>query len=141
MKVVIDANIIFSALIKGNPVYLKILNNMDVYAPDFLLLEIEKYEKKILKKTQNRKRFKRVLYKTFEEISIIPRIGISKRSFKKAYEICKDVDEKDIPYVALSIELKAPFWTNDKKLIKRLKESEFPETLTTEELLKLIDNM
>ncbi|WP_297474073.1 PIN domain-containing protein [Persephonella sp.] len=61
MKIIVDANIIFSALIKGNPVYIKILNNVDAYAPDFTFIELEKYEKRILKKTSNRQRIKEII--------------------------------------------------------------------------------
>lgn len=32
----------------------------------------------------------------------------------------KDVDEYDAPFIALSLELEAPLWTGDKKLIKGL---------------------
>ncbi|WP_293448789.1 PIN domain-containing protein [Persephonella sp.] len=57
MKIIVDANIIFSALIKGNPVYI----NVDAYAPDFTFIELEKYEKRILKKTSNRQRIKEII--------------------------------------------------------------------------------
>ncbi|MDM7273695.1 hypothetical protein [Sulfurihydrogenibium azorense] len=36
MRVVIDANIIFSALIKGNSIYLSLIKNLEAYAPDFI---------------------------------------------------------------------------------------------------------
>ncbi len=94
MKIVIDANIIFSALIKGNPVYIKILNNVDAYAPDFIFMELEKYEKRILRKTSSKQRMREIIYKIFKEISIIPKIGLTKTNIKKAYSLCKDIDEK-----------------------------------------------
>jgi predicted nucleic acid-binding protein len=34
----------------------------------------------------------------------------------KAWELCKDVDEKDMMFVALALELDALLWTTDKKL-------------------------
>ncbi|MBK3332649.1 hypothetical protein GWK41_06175 [Persephonella atlantica] len=139
MKVVVDANIIFSALIKGNPVYIKILNNVDAYAPDFIFIELEKYEKRILKKTSNKQRMKEIIYKVFKKISIIPKIGLTKANIKKAYSLCKDVDEKDTPYVALTLELDAYLWTNDKKLTNNLREKGFSKILTTDELIKIIE--
>ena len=36
-----------------------------------------------------------------------------------AFKLCKDIDEDDIPFIALSLQLDALFWTGD----KRLKES------------------
>jgi len=139
MKIVIDANIIFSALIKGNPVYIKILNNVDAYAPDFILIELEKYEKRILKKTSNKQRMKEIIYKIFKKVSIIPKIGLTKANIKKAYNLCKDVDEKDTPYVALTLELDAYLWTNDKKLADKLREKGFSKILTTDDLIKIIE--
>ncbi|WP_457640773.1 PIN domain-containing protein [Persephonella sp.] len=139
MKIVVDANIIFSALIKGNPVYMKILNNIDAYAPDFIFVELEKYEKRILKKVSNKQRMKEIIYKIFKKISIIPKIGLTKVNIKEAYNLCKDIDEKDTPYVALALELDAYLWTNDKKLTNKLREKGFSKILTTEELIKIIE--
>ncbi len=51
-KYVIDANIIFGAIISSRFFYLELLKNFDLYAPDFVLKEIEKYEERILKKTK-----------------------------------------------------------------------------------------
>ena len=137
MKIVVDANIIFSALIKGNQVYIKILNNSD--APDFIFVELEKYENRILRKVSNRQKMKKIIHKLFKKISIIPKIGLAKTNIRKAYNLCKDIDEKDTPYVALALELDAYLWTNDKKLANKLKEKGFSKILTTEELIKLIE--
>lgn len=139
MKIVVDANIIFSALIKGNPVYIKILNNVDAYAPDFIFIELEKYEKRILEKVSNKQRMKEIIYKIFKKITIIPRITLTKANIKKAYNLCKDIDEKDTPYVALALELDAYLWTNDKKLTNKLREKGFSKILTTDELVRMVE--
>ena len=139
MKTVVDANIIFSALIKGNPVYIKILNNVDAYSPDFIFIELEKYEKRILEKVSNKQRMKEIIYKIFKKITIIPRIALTKANIKKAYSLCKDIDEKDTPYVALALELDAYLWTNDKKLTNKLREKGFSKILTTDELVRMVE--
>lgn len=46
----------------------------------------------------------------------IPTDFISLESRQKAYDLCKDIDIKDTPFVALSIYLAIPLWTGDKKL-------------------------
>ena len=89
MKTVVDANIIFSALIKGNPVYIKILNNVDAYSSDFIFIELEKYEKRILEKVSNKQRMKEIIYKIFKKITIIPRIALTKANIKKAYSLLR----------------------------------------------------
>lgn len=50
----------------------------------------------------------------FSEITVIPRFAISKENYKKALSICDEIDPKDTAYLALSIELNLPLWTNDK---------------------------
>lgn len=84
MKIVIDANIIFSALIRTNPIYLEILQNVDCYALDILLLEIDKYREKILKKTTSVQKSREFTYKVFENISIIPKFALKKSTIKKS---------------------------------------------------------
>ena len=51
-----------------------------------------------------------------ERIQFVPTDFISLESRQKAYDLCYDVDIKDLPFVALSIDLKIPLWTGDKKL-------------------------
>ena len=36
---------------------------------------------------------------------------------RDAYEIAKDFDEDDTPFIALALKLGIPIWTNDKKMI------------------------
>ena len=72
----------------------------------------------------------------FEELTVIPKFAISSMNWQKAYEICKDVDEKDTPFVALSLELDVPLWTNDKKLGEGVKKKGFDRFVTVDEHLK-----
>ncbi len=44
MKIVLDSNILFSALISGKDIYLDILQKIRAYTPDFIFIEISKYE-------------------------------------------------------------------------------------------------
>ncbi len=36
--------------------------------------------------------------------------------YLEAYRLCKDVDEKDVPFVALALELDCELWTADQPL-------------------------
>jgi len=58
----------------------------------------------------------------FSRIRFFPEDFIPKHFFIKAYEICKSVDDKDTPFVALSLFLKAKLLTGDKKLQETLKD-------------------
>lgn len=137
MRIVIDSNIIFSALISGKKLYIDIFKALQLYVPDFIFREISKYEDRIIKNTKIANEFTFFSRELFSEIIVIPKFGISKENYKKAFSLCKDIDPKDTPYLALSIELDIPLWTNDKKLIQGLLEKNYKKIITTEEIFKL----
>ncbi|MBP7534856.1 MAG: hypothetical protein KA783_10450 [Chitinophagales bacterium] len=50
---------------------------------------------------------------------------MSVKNRQKAYDLCKDIDEKDLAFVALALELNALLWTGDQKLRKGLESKNF----------------
>jgi predicted nucleic acid-binding protein len=76
------------------------------------------------------------LVRLFRGITILPSIIIDKDSKQKAFELCKDIDEKDTPYIALAIELDIPFVSNDKKLHKELRKKGFSNIFLFEDFLE-----
>lgn len=137
MKIVVDSNIIFSALISGKEIYIDIFKMNDVYIPDIVFSELNKYESLLIKKTKLKQAdFRMFVQMLFEEVTVIPKFAISIEYWQNAYEICKDIDEKDTPFVALSLEFKIPLWTNDKALREGIEKKEFDNFVTTEELLQ-----
>ena len=137
---VIDANVLFSALIKGE-FTLQLLYSLKnsgykLVAPKAVLEEIKENKEKILKYSEF----------SWEEIEFILKVlslaieFIPKEKFEgyleEAKEICSDKD--DSPYVALSLSLgKAPIWSNDMKLKEDCKEVRI-RVLSTEEIKLLI---
>ncbi len=118
-SVVVDTNLVFSALIPRASKIREILfeSNLVFYSPNFLISEIFKHKEKLLKGSKlNESQFYLYLNGIIERIQFIPIEVISTRSRQRAYDLCKDIDIKDIAFVALSIELDIPFWTGDKKL-------------------------
>src|SRR4030067_2655432 len=106
MKIVIDSNIIFSALISGKEMYIDIFKTNDVFIPDVVFTELNKYETRLIKKTKLKKNeFGTFVKMLFEEITVIPKFAVSPDNWHKAYDICSAIDEKDTPFVALSLEL------------------------------------
>ena len=49
-----------------------------------------------------------------------------------------DIDLEDIPFVALTIPVKAKPWMGDKALIKGLQKKKFKNIISTQQLLKLL---
>lgn len=139
MNVVVDTNIIFSALLspkgKIHDLLLNSEREFSFFAPVFLIEELDQHHSKLLKisgYTEDDVKFlKRAL---FHHIELIDPEIIKRESWIKGFEITSDVDEKDTPFVALAIDLQGSLWTGDKKLIEGLRSKGIEWTLTTEEL-------
>lgn len=88
-KYIIDANVIFSALISGKELFIKLFENNKFYAPDFIMLEIDKYKSVILKKSKmpidNLQDF---IQQLFNQITIIPELYITDSNKQKAINLC-----------------------------------------------------
>ena len=56
------------------------------------------------------------LNKILENIQFVRSDVVSKENRMTAIDLCRDIDEKDSPFVALAIEIDAYLWTGDKSL-------------------------
>ena len=115
MELVVDANILFSALIK-NSVTAELLfeDSLKLYTPEFIIEEFFNYEDIILKKTsRSRESFIQIMHALKEVITVIP-----KKEYISFFEKAKTIspDEKDVLYFALAIKMNCGIWSNDKKL-------------------------
>jgi len=137
MRVVVDSNIIFSALLLKNSRLRDILfkRNHRFYCPNYVFVEIFKYKEKILKYTRlNEVELYEYLNKILENIKFLKNEIISKENRLIAFNLCKDLDEKDAPFIALAIEIDAYVWTGDKKLKKGLEKKGFEKFADLESL-------
>ena len=118
MDIVVDANIIFAALIKDS-LSAEILfhNGLKLFAPEFLLEEFYKHKKEILNKTKRtEQQFENIFEIIKQVINLIP-----KEEFKEFIEEASKIsqDQYDVPYIALALKLRIPIWSNDKGLKKQ----------------------
>ena len=74
MDLILDANVLFAALIRDSfTAHLIFRNNVNLFAPQFLIEEIDKYREEILKKTKrNVEEFEGFLSLLKELITIVP---------------------------------------------------------------------
>ncbi len=134
MELVIDANVLFSALIKNNlTAELIFKEELKLNAPDFFIEEFMKYEDLILKKTHmTREKYIEILHCLKDIITTIP-----EEEFYELWDKAENIspDEQDVPYIALALKLNIPIWSNDKKLKEK---QDKVIVYNTCELLKLI---
>lgn len=135
MDLVIDANILFSILIKkGKTEELLFKDTIHLFAPEFLLDEFEKYRTYIKKKTKRTdKDFDRLMRILSERINFIPNEE-TENLISKVKKICPD--KNDVDYFALALKLNCSVWSND----KALKNQKKIIVISTEELLEKIEN-
>ena len=127
-SVVVDTNLIFSALIPKASKIREVLyeSKLTFFAPNFLITEIYKHKDKLINNSKlNEPEFYLYFNGIIEKIQFLPIEFISIESRQKAYDLCKDIDVKDTPFVALSIDLNLPIWTGDKKLKDGLRSKGF----------------
>ena len=117
--VVVDTNLIFSALIPKASRIRDILleSSLKFYAPNFLITEIYNHKDKLIRNSKlSESEFYLYFNGIIEHVKFVPTDFVGKESRQKAYDLCKDVDIKYTPFVALAIDLRIRLWTGDKKL-------------------------
>ncbi|MEI6143793.1 MAG: PIN domain-containing protein [Mariniphaga sp.] len=140
MKIVVDTNIVFSAILNSNGKIGDLLLNsgkyIDFYSVDYLRYEIGNHYDKLSKiSNQSVDQIIKTEYYIIKGIKFISEEQISEVSWRSAHELVKDVDLDDIAFVALSDHLKCKLWTGDGVLIRGLSQNGFKNTILTDELL------
>ena len=133
---IVDANILFSALISGKSFYKTLFAKHLLYTPDFALREMHHYQELLVHKMKgNEDRFRQFAKFLFSNLTFMPEFIISLDSLQKEYRLCKHQDEYDTTYVALSIELGIPFVTRDKPIYHGLKQQGFDNVILFQDLV------
>ena len=117
--VIVDTNILFSALLKKNSRFIELLldSNYNFFICEQVLVELFKRKDKLLKASQLREEeIVRIYQILLKRINLYKEDLIAAENLATAYQLCRDIDETDTPHVALTIELGGLLWTGDKKL-------------------------
>lgn len=135
MKVVIDANELFSLLIKGSRDSKEILfsNKIELIAPEFIFVEFLNNKEEILCKTHRGEEEFLEVFSIFQDKIRL----IAQQEFESLIdEACNLFPEhtKDSPYLALALKYSCPIWSEEKLLKKQnkievLNSKELAETL------------
>ena len=128
-KVIVDTNILFSALLgKSKKLRDVLLTEKEVtfYSCKFVFVELFKYKETIQKKSLlEEDEILELLHNLLKKIKIFNEESVTDESLQKAFDLCKDVDEKDTPFISITIELDGLLWTRDKELKIGLKSKGF----------------
>jgi putative PIN family toxin of toxin-antitoxin system len=139
MKVVVDTNIIFSAILNSQSWIGQILlhsgNLIKFYSPGFLKKEIQNHRRKI-------KHFSKlpddeineIIILLYSKIHFIDETLIPKETLQIADKLTQPVDFDDAVFIALAMHLKCKLWTGDKKLTNFLKINGFSNIILTKDL-------
>ncbi len=138
MNYVIDFNILFSSMLSGNCFYKTLFRKNNFYTPDFIFIELQKYENQIIDNTKLE--IEQLMTYTkflFNYLKVFPNFVITIKSKQQAYNLCKDIDLKDITYLALSIELDIPLITRDEPLYKGLRKKGYKNVILFSNFVEL----
>jgi predicted nucleic acid-binding protein len=142
MKIVVDTNIIFSALLNSNSTIGDLLFNSDMYfefySCSYMRYEIQKHWKRLKEISKLSDEQLQISYsQLFSKLNFINEDIIPVETWLVSEKIVKDIDIDDTDFIALTKFLKATLWTGDKVLYNGLKKLNFKKLLNTAELLSL----
>ena len=117
--IIVDTNIVFSALVNKNSAITSFLLEPQqvMLMPKFGFVELFKHKEKICKISKHSEdEILEILYELIRHIDFFDENVISVNSLQKSWLLVKDVDPKDMLFVALTIEMNGLLWTGDTKL-------------------------
>ena len=133
-RVVVDTNILFSALASAESSFAKTMlrSENEFFVCETTLVEIFDRKEKLIKASRlSSEDVTRLYCILVKRVQIYREDLISPENWKAAYDLCSDIDETDTPHVALALELSAFLWTGDKRLKEGLQEKGFKNFFIT----------
>lgn len=134
MELVVDANVMFAAVIKESHTrHLLLLKGWKLYLPEFFFEEFEKHKKMLVDKTGLSEQQLAELMSQLFVFGNIQTIHLSEYAdnIDGAKKVSPDIN--DVPYFSLALKRACAIWSNDKKL----KEQKAVKVYSTQELLQL----
>ncbi len=146
MKIIVDTNIVFSAILNSSSKIGKLLTqsktHFQFYSCQYLRVEILRHQNKLLKLTKlSVEQLMEVETLVTENIVFINEKLLPYEQIAAAEKLVHAIDPDDIPFIALAQNLDAKLWTGDKELINGLRAKRFKGIITTPELALLYDEL
>lgn len=145
MRIIVDANIIFSGILRSDGrIGDLLINSGSIFkfiSPDFLRKEIQRHHEKLIQISKlTSEQVLESEFQIYKSIHFISDEQISLTNWDIAEDLVFDIDKKDVSYIAFSKQFKAKIWSGDKALIKGLANKGFTNFISTNELWDLRQN-
>lgn len=142
MRLIVDANIVFSGILNTNGKIGDLLINSKQYysfiAPVFLRIEIRNHYAKLVKISGlDLEQILEAEFQIYKDIQFISEEQIKFAHWISAETLVADIDPKDTHYIAYSKHFRCKIWSGDKMLIKGLEKKGFKNFISTNELYQL----
>ena len=137
MQIIIDSNVLFSALIKDSLTRKIILTYEGSFLfPSFIFEEMEEHKQELLDKSRmNKEEFDKLLEIILKKVAIVSCEVLS--PFKeKAFELVKHIDKDDILFVACTLAYPNSIILSDDKHLKNIKNI---KVINTKEIIEIIE--
>lgn len=134
-RVVVDTNILFSLLLRGESALRK--KNLTgstptFYCPRYVFVELFKHKERIAQATAlTEPDLLECLHELLARVRFVEEGGIPIGTWMEAWRLCRDVDPKDTPFVALALHLEGSLWTDDAELKAGLRARGFDQFFET----------
>jgi predicted nucleic acid-binding protein len=126
--VVVDANILFSALLRPDSPFTRRIVQGDraFFICESAIVSLFKYKERIVELSHlSEEEVVRQFYLLLRHVTVSKEEFIDRTARKEAIRLCRGVDMDDAPHVGLTLSLDGLLWTGDKALKRGLREQDF----------------
>jgi len=144
MRIVIDTNIAFSAILNTNSLFARIIlhpkSRLHFYSTDLLSIEIEEHKDKLQRLSGfNDPELTKSISLIISRIRFIDVNLIPSSVLLNSQKLLENVDIDDTEFVALATHIHGRLWSGDKLLQNGLIKKGWNKFISTHELYQLID--
>lgn len=142
MRIVVDTNIVFSAILNTNSKIARIIlqpkSTLNLYSTDQLQYELAEHWNKLKTLSKYSEiELHKVSTLITSRIKFISVEFIPLKLLLKTEVLTRDIDIDDTEFVALTEHIRGKLWTGDKTLAKGLVRKKWDKLISTEELFQL----
>jgi len=118
--VIVDVNVAFRCLCSNRGDLRDRLgpaSDLKLYCPRYLFVELFKHKERLARAAGlSDAEMLEALYALISRLEFVNEANVPLGTWMEAHGLCRDVDEKDTPYVALTLHMDGRLWTEDSKL-------------------------